>query len=212
MHGLRERRSSLRGELLNNSGGLQNLQIFAPKTKQASPLSMSPDCGSVQQGVASEAMKQPAAPAAGQSALVLPATMQAAGQAPFNTDIPEDPKMTNEDTVNAETAAGVIADALDKKKNAREDAKQDCKAKAKSKPKSKALAKAKAKAQPKAKASVKKVTKAKSAPKAKASPSSKKIKDREHYRSLTPAKRMLLRPTGCSKCRHKVGCTPSCFA
>ena len=51
----------------------------------------------------------------------------------------------------------------------------------------------------------------KPAMKAKAKAVLKKHKAGTAVKTLTWAKRLALRPKGCSKCRWKPGCTPSCF-
>ena len=51
----------------------------------------------------------------------------------------------------------------------------------------------------------------KPAMKAKANAVLKKYKAGTAVKTLTWAKRLALRPGGCSKCKWKSGCAPSCF-
>ena len=98
--------------------------------------------------------------------------------------------------------------------SAQPKAKAKAKSKAKSQPKAAAKAKAKAqcmKSQPKAKAKAK----AKAACKAKAKSQPKAVVKkftRDQVRKMTLAARISMRPHGCTKCRSKPGCTPSCFS
>ena len=124
----------------------------------------------------------------------------------------------NQDPISAQEHADRMLEAWkgNKEGHHSSDAEPKAKAKAKSKAKSQPKAKAKAKAQcmksqPKAKAKAK----AKAACKAKAKSQPKAVMKkftRDEVRKMTLAARIKLRPHGCTKCRQKPGCTPSCFS
>ena len=94
-----------------------------------------------------------------------------------------------------------MSDALDNRKNGGQGKRTAEEFEEVAKPKGKAKAKAKSESKPKAKAQPKSILKKPAAHAA----------GREYRASLPLAKRVLFRPDGCSKCRSKPGCCPSCF-
>ena len=200
------------------SSGLQNLQIFGPKSSGSQGNQQNLQTSSSSTGLhPQQALQSPALTSAGtcheagqQQQLALlpmhnpssstnglanpsqPAQNPGGQSQTFQMELPE--PGANDLMEEVDKSTQLVTEALDAKKN-KPKAKATPKAKAavaKAATKAMAKSKAKAKAQPKAKSMVK--------------------PDREHYRSMSNSQRLRLRPTGCGKCRWKPGCTPSCFA
>ena len=114
---------------------------------------------------------------------------------------------TGQDPISPAQQAEQMLGAWTKAKDGEESDEPD--AKNVSKPKAKAKCKAKAKAQCKAKAKAQGKAKAKAQPKVQ--PKKPALKKPAAVSGLTWSQRLKLRPAGCSKCRDKPGCTPSCL-
>ena len=138
-----------------------------------------------------------------QQALHVPAVTQE----PAN-DLPE---------VSAEDQANAVSEAMKSRKDYNAAPKAASKAKAKATAKSVVRPKAAPKAT--AKATAKSMVRPKASPKPRAKGKAKAApRPRNHLQTfvvngkdLTPAFRLKLFPTGCSKCRHRSGCTRSCW-